>query len=60
MAKMAKMAKMKFVQKIIFQKKQLGKCTLRKGPQSAAHSDERLRSDGQKTVILPPTCIFGV
>ena len=40
-----------------FQKKQLGKCTLRKGPQSAAHSDERLRSDGQKTAMLPPKCI---
>ena len=50
--------KIKFIKKRIFLKKYLSKFTLRKGPQSAAHFDERLQSDGQKTVILPQKGIF--
>jgi hypothetical protein len=46
------MAKIKFVKKIICQKDNLSKFTLRKGPQSAAHSDDRFKSYGQNTAFF--------
>ncbi len=52
MVKIAKMAKMKFIGKnrLIFLK--LSKFTLSTAQQSADHSDERLKSYGQKTAFL--------
>ena len=52
MAKIAKMAKMKFIGKnrLIFLK--LSKFTPSTAQQSADHSDERLKSYGQKTAVF--------
>ena len=50
--------KIKFVKQIIFQTKYLSKITLRKGPQPAAHSDERLQSDGQLKLSFCPKNAF--
>jgi len=49
---MAKMAKIKFVEKNGLTSLKLSKFTLSTAQQSAAHSDERLKSYGQKTAVF--------
>jgi hypothetical protein len=52
MAKMAKMAEIRFVEKNGLKSLQLSKFTPSTAQQSAAHSDDRLKSYGQKIPIL--------
>ena len=52
MAKMAKMAKMTFIGKNRLMSLKLSKFTPSTAQQSADHSDERLKSYGQKTSFL--------